>query len=136
MSSSRIFLIALLCCTPFAGSIAGDTSEGRFVLLVNDAAEACTSLIAERDLEQAATACDDAVDLARVPITTGLNPHGRNNREALAVAYSNRAVLHWLTGNAEAAETYIARALRQNRHVDAVRHNQKLLADRYLASRD
>lgn len=132
----RTTLIALLCALPFAGSVAQELSEGRFILLVDDAAKHCTTLIAQSDLEDAIEACDAAVDLARVPITTGLNPHGHNNREAMAIAYSNRAVLNWLIGDADAANADLARALRQNRHAEEIRHNQTLLAERYLASSD
>ena len=133
MNTSKLFLIALLSSLPFSASLAEETSHTRFILLVDESAQACTSLIAQRDLEEAVEACDEAVDLARVPITTGMNPHGRNNREALAVAYSNRAVLNWLLGDADAAAADIARALRQNRHVEAVSHNRQLVEARILA---
>ena len=94
----------------------------------------CAALIARRDLDDAVAPCDAAVDLAQVPITTGLNPHGHSNRDALAIAYSNRAVLNWLLGDSEAASSDILRALRQNRYADEIRHNQRLVANRYLAS--
>ena len=131
----RIFVIALLCSLPFAASLAQETAQTRVILLVDEAAQACTTLIRQRELEEAAEACDDAVDLAKVPVTTSMNPYGHFDREALAVAYSNRAVLHWLNGDLEAADADIARALRQNRHVDNIRHNQKLVTNSYLASR-
>ena len=94
----------------------------------------CAALIARRDLDDAVTPCEEAVDLANVPITTGLNPHGHSNRDALAIAYSNRAVLNWLLGDSEAAGADILRALRQNRYVDEIRHNQRLVTASYLAS--
>ena len=133
MIRSKIFLFTLLASLPFGASMAEETSHSRFILLVDDAAETCTTLISERALKEAVEACDKAVDLAKVPITTGMNPHGRNNREALAVAYSNRAVLKWLLGDADAASADLARAMRQNRHVAEVSHNQELLQARYLA---
>ena len=98
MTTARTFLIALLCCVPFSGSVAQGTTDGSFVLLVDDEARACTTLIAERQFEDARVACDADVDRAKVPITTGLNPHGHSNREALAIAYSNRAVLKLANG--------------------------------------
>ena len=131
----RTFLIALLVSLPFYTTIAEETSHTRFILLVDGTAQECTTLIAERDLEEAVEACDAALDLAKVPITTGLNPHGHSNREALAVAYSNRAVLQWLRGDADAASADLARALRQNRHAEEIRHNQKLVSDSFVASR-
>ena len=124
MTTRKLYLAALLACLPFGVSVAEDTSDARFILLVDETAQACTTLIAERQLEEAVAACDNALDIAKVPITTGLNPHGHSNREALAVAYSNRAILNWLLGDAEAASTDLARALRQNRHADEIRHNQ------------
>ena len=133
MTRSKIVLFALLSSLPFGSSLAEESSQSRFILLVDDNGKACTTLIAERAFEAAVEACDEAVDIAKVPITTGMNPHGRNNREALAVAYSNRAVLNWLLGHADAAAADFARALRQNRHVDEVSHNQGLVEARYLA---
>ena len=132
----RTLLIALLVSLPFCTSLAEETSHTRFILLVDEAAQDCTTLIAERELDEAVEACDQALDLAKVPITTGLNPHGHSNREALAVAYSNRAVLNWLRGETDAASADLARALRQNRHTNEIRHNRKLVSDRYVASND
>ena len=131
----RTFLIALLVSLPFYATLAEETSHTRFILLVDETATDCTTLISERDLEEAVEACDEALDLAKVPITTGLNPHGHSNREALAVAYSNRAVLNWLRGDADAASTDLARALRQNRHAEEIRHNQNLVTGSFLASK-
>ncbi len=96
----------------------------------------CAALIAKRDLDEAAPACDRAVELAGEPITTGQNPHGHSNRDALAMAYSNRAVLNWLRGNAEQADNDIRRALRQNRHTTEIRHNEQVGAASLLATTD
>ena len=133
MTRSKIFLFALLTTLPLGSSLAEEPSHSRFILLVDENGQSCTTLIAERAFEEAIEACDEAVDNAKVPITTSMNPHGHNNREALAVAYSNRAVLNWMLGDAAAAAADFARALRQNRHVDEVSHNQGLVAARYLA---
>ncbi len=96
----------------------------------------CAAFIAKRDLEEAVAACDTAVDLAGEPITTGKNPHGHSNRDALAMAYSNRAVLNWLRGDADKAGDDIRRALRQNRHTDEIRHNEQVGAAALLATAD
>ncbi|MCH9694131.1 MAG: hypothetical protein K0U72_06445 [Gammaproteobacteria bacterium] len=96
----------------------------------------CAALIAQRDLEAAQNACNKAVELAKVPLTTGMNPHGHSNREALAIAYSNRAVLHHLAGDMNAATADIKHALRQNRHIEEITRNQALVEKAYLANRD
>ena len=136
MTRSKVFLFVLLTTLPFGSSLAEESSHSRFILLVDDNGRSCTTLIAKRAFEEAVEACDEAVDNAKVPITTSMNPHGHNNREALAVAYSNRAVLNWMLGDAAAAHADFARALRQNRHVDEVGHNQELVEARYLAQVD
>ena len=86
---------------------------------------ACAALIAGRDLDAAAEACDRSVEFARRPITTVYNPRGHADREALAMAYSNRAVLRSLRGDADGAAADIDRALRQHRYEADVRHNQQ-----------
>ncbi len=96
----------------------------------------CAALIASRELDAAGEACDKAVELAQLPITTGMNPHGHSNREALAMAFSNRAVLRWLRGDADGATVDVTRALRQNRHGDEVRHNRQVGTAALLASSD
>ncbi len=96
----------------------------------------CAALIASGDLDAAVEVCDEAVELARAPITTGMNPHGHSDREALAMAYSNRAVLRWLRGNVDGADADVTRALRQNRHANEVRHNRQVGTSAALASND
>ncbi len=86
---------------------------------------ACAALIAGRDLEAADDVCDRSVELAQRPITTVYNPRGHADREALAMAYSNRAVLRSLQGDAAGAASDLDRALRQNRYEADVRHNQR-----------
>ncbi len=86
----------------------------------------CAALIAGRDLDAAEAVCDRSVEMAQRPITTVYNPRGHRDREALAMAYSNRAVLRSLRGDARGAASDITVALRQNRFQSDVAHNQRV----------
>ena len=97
---------------------------------------ACAALIASRSLDAANDACDRAVELAQRPITTVFNPRGHRDRSALAMAYSNRAILRAMHGDADGAADDLDRALRQNRHEADVAHNQNVSASALLANRD
>ena len=55
-------------------------------------------------------------------------PYGHRDRDGLAKAYSNRAILHTLTGEVEAALEDIELASRQNRHLEVVEHNQDVMS--------
>ena len=96
----------------------------------------CITLIAQRQLAEAEAPCETAVDLAEVPLTSLRKPFGHRNRESLAIAYSNRAVLNALRGEIDAADEDIAFALRQKRHVDALRRNQAVIAAERMAKVD
>ncbi|MEM9209107.1 MAG: hypothetical protein AAGA61_07665 [Pseudomonadota bacterium] len=96
----------------------------------------CITLIAQRRLDDAEAPCDAAVTLAEVPLTSLRNPYGHRNRESLAIAYSNRAVLNALRGDVDAADDDIVRALRQKRHRDALLRNQAVVAATRLANAD
>lgn len=97
---------------------------------------ACAALIAQRDLDAAEGVCDRSVELAQRPITTVYNPRGHADREALAMAYSNRAVLRSLRGDAAGAAADIDRALRQNRYQSDVAHNKQISANALVALSD
>ncbi len=94
---------------------------------------ACAALIAQRDLDAAVEVCDRSVEFAKRPITTVYNPRGHADREALAMAYSNRAVLRSLRGDAAGAAADLERALRQNRYQSDVAHNQQISANAVVA---
>ena len=96
----------------------------------------CITLIAQRQLAEAEAPCEAAVGLAEVPLTSLRKPFGHRNRESLAIAYSNRAVLNALRGEIDAADEDIAFALRQKRHVDALRRNQAVIAAERIAKVD
>ena len=90
----------------------------------------CAAYIGKAALDEARTACDLAVDAAQAPITTARVPYGRRDRQGLAKAYSNRAILMTLLGDAEAARSDFALAARQNRIADVVQHNQAVVESR------
>jgi len=73
----------------------------------------CVAFAMTRQLVQARAACDAAVRDAQSDDTAvlGWNPQTRQQSIAsAAVAYSNRAVLHWLDADMSAAEEDLARA--------------------------
>lgn len=94
----------------------------------------CAALIASEELDAAEAACDRSVDLAQRPITTVYNPRGHRDREALAMAYSNRAVLRSMRGDASGVASDITVALRQNRFESDVAHNKEV-SDTTLVAR-
>ena len=97
----------------------------------------CAAYIGTAALAEAQGACDAAVDAAQAPMTTARVPYGHRDREGLAKAYSNRAILRVLVGEMEAAHEDIELASRQNRHLEVVEHNQDVMsASPRLARRD
>ena len=73
----------------------------------------CVAYAMTRQLERAHRACDEAVRQAQGAegVLALWNPQMRSQSdEAQAVAYSNRAVLHWLDADLDAAQADLARA--------------------------
>jgi hypothetical protein len=95
----------------------------------------CVAYIRTNALHNAAAACDKAVRVADVPITTLGNPYGQRNREGLAKAYMNRGVLRTILGELEAAKIDFDYALRQNRQSEMVRHNLQIMNTGMAAAR-
>jgi tetratricopeptide (TPR) repeat protein len=87
----------------------------------------CAAYIGKAALAEAREACDAAVDSAQTPITTARVPYGHRDREGLAKAYSNRAILKTLLGETEAARADIELAARQNRHLAVIEHNEEII---------
>lgn len=87
----------------------------------------CAAYIGKAALPEAREACDAAVDAAQSPITTARVPYGHRDREGLARAYSNRAILRTLLGEIEEARADIELAARQNRHLAVIEHNQEVI---------
>jgi hypothetical protein len=80
---------------------------------LSDAVNSCVSLITAHDLAAASTACDTAVSLARHPHsqeTTDFADRPLRTRD-LAIAYNDRAVLHYLAGEIGLASDDSTRAL-------------------------
>ena len=71
--------------------------------------------------------------IGRCASSTVYSPSGHADREALAMAYSNRAVLRWLSGDAAGASADIERALRQHRYESDVAHNQRIVTTSLVA---
>jgi hypothetical protein len=72
---------------------------------------ACVDALSKSDLLQAKTPCSAAVHAARTAFLNTLATYdGEHLRHDLAVAYSNRAVMHVLSGDVEPAKQDIARA--------------------------
>lgn len=73
----------------------------------------CVAYAMTRQLSQARAACDAAVHEAQAPDSMPLQWNPQSRRQAsscAAVAYSNRAVLHWLSSDPAAAREDLARA--------------------------
>ena len=83
----------------------------------------CAANIALANFADAEIACERAIKLARKIITTPRQPHGHRNREGMAKAYSNRAVLRALQGDTNAANDDLLKAERQNRERETIRKN-------------
>jgi hypothetical protein len=79
--------------------------------------EKCVALVEARDLAGAAPACDQAVSAARRGRVQPLSVvfAARAADEDLAIAYNDRAVLHYLSGRLELAVADIRRASRASR---------------------
>lgn len=95
----------------------------------------CAAYIRSNALESAVAACDMAVDLANVPITTMRNPHGHTNREGLAKAHLNRGVLRMALGELAEASADFEFAIGQDRRLEAAQHNLRLSESRMTAAR-
>ena len=73
----------------------------------------CVALAMAHQLSRARSACDAAVREAHRPDATQLSfsPRaGQRSAAAAAVAYSNRAVMHWMDADPTAAQQDLARA--------------------------
>lgn len=94
----------------------------------------CAAYVRSNALQPAIAACDTAVDLANVPITTMRNPHGHTNREGLAKAHLNRGVLRMALGKTAEARADFEFAISQDRRLEAAQHNLRLNESRMAAA--
>ena len=87
----------------------------------------CVAQIMTRQWTSAQATCDKAVRQARFD-TGDRSIGGRSdNRSELALAYSNRAVLHWLQNKPEDAASDVGRAHALAPHTDFVSQNWTVL---------
>jgi len=96
----------------------------------------CAAHIRKASTLEAQIICDRAIELAKLPITTSRNPHGHKNREGLAMAYSNRAILRSISGNHEGASADFALALQQKRNTNVTIHNKRIHETRLQVARN
>ncbi len=96
----------------------------------------CVAYAMTGQMEKAHAACDAAVHTARVSDGAAAlwNPKSRHQSdEASAVAYSNRAVLHWLNANLPAAQADLARARVLDPQAQFIQANLSALESRQVA---
>jgi hypothetical protein len=93
----------------------------------------CVAYSVTKQLDAAHSACDAAVreaqqEIANLPVS--LSWARRQYRDYLALAYSNRAVLNWLSNNSTAAQDDLNRAQAVAPKADFVAHNLSVLHNR------
>jgi hypothetical protein len=92
----------------------------------------CVAYTMTAQLTAAQSLCDEAVksarwDLWHLSVSGAALWEQRTLQEALAIAYSNRAVVHWLTNDAPAAERDLADAVAIMPNADYVARNLSAL---------
>jgi hypothetical protein len=93
---------------------------------VEAATNLCVAQMMAGRFDSARTACDAAVKSARffAITTTTWGPSASGARqEDVAVAYANRAVLHWFTDDAQSAANDLAQAKRLSPNAEFVTRN-------------
>ncbi|HUN27800.1 MAG TPA: hypothetical protein VMU67_15975 [Steroidobacteraceae bacterium] len=70
----------------------------------------CVALIMTRQLQAAHSACDEAIEDAKLDVTEETIAARTTHDEEVALAYSNRAVLEWLSDHRTAAADDLSRA--------------------------
>jgi hypothetical protein len=86
----------------------------------------CVAQMMAGQFDSARTACDAAVKSARSSAITNPSwgpPAGGAHQEDVAVAYANRAVLHWLTDDTQSAANDLEQAKRLSPKADLVTRN-------------
>lgn len=91
----------------------------------------CVALTAMRELKAAHEACDEAVHDAQLEFQSSARVStmwgGSDYRNYLAIAYSNRAVLSWLSSDATAAQADLEKAAVASPKAEFVARNLKAL---------
>jgi len=96
--------------------------------LVAASANLCVAYIVTRQWRDADTTCDQAVASARLQLTDTSLWGKRDRDEQMALAYSNRAVLHRLEDNASGAASDLAMARQLAPDAEFVSHNLAIVA--------
>lgn len=94
----------------------------------------CTAQIGLGNYLEAESSCNTAVKLAKSSVVTARKAHGERDREGLAKAYSNRAILNRLLQRDEAAELDFSLALRQKRQLHTIRHNREVTVNKTMTA--
>ncbi len=87
----------------------------------------CTAQIGLGNYHEAQLPCEKAVELAKASVVTARKAQGERDRDGLAKAYSNRAILNRLLQRHAAAELDFSLALRQKRQQNTIRHNRDVI---------
>jgi hypothetical protein len=87
----------------------------------------CVAYIMTSQWQTAHAACDAAISLAQAEPADATLFGRRNHAEAIAVAYSNRAVLNWLEAQPQSAASDMAQARALSPRSDFVAHNSAVL---------
>lgn len=90
----------------------------------------CVALTMTKQWQAAQVACDEAIETARnkdIDIPSWLSGGMTHAEDPLALAYSNRAVLHWMLADTNSASRDLARARALSPHSVMVAHNAMLL---------
>lgn len=98
----------------------------------------CVAYSVTKQLDAAYSACDAAIseareEIANLPVL--MSWARREYREYLALAYSNRAVLNWLSNNSTAAQDDLNKAKAVAPSADFVAHNLSALQNRNTVAR-
>lgn len=97
----------------YAGAIAELAGHGASYRLDAVAASTnlCVAYVMSRQWDEAHAACDEAVMTARLDETYSPTLYARGvHAQEVALAYCNRAVMHWLAAQPESAASDLARA--------------------------
>ena len=94
----------------------------------------CVAQIMAGRFDSARGACDEALKSARssaISTSTWGPPAGGAHQQDVAIAYANRAVLHWLTDDIQSAANDLAQAKRLSPRADFVTRNVAALQSSY-----
>lgn len=108
----------------YQGGLAAIAARGSGRHKAATAINLCVAHAALRQWAEARTACDEAVEAAKLErrFSSELSSHSAASR-TLAMAYSNRAVMHFLSRNALGATEDLARAAALAPRADFVERN-------------